>query len=69
MLWHLARQPDEAVLREYGPASELVIEGRAGSGFVEDASCFHRAIAPIDTASGSSCSSATAEALSPRDRS
>lgn len=47
MLWHSARQPDEAVLREYGRASELVIEGEAGEGFVEDASCFHKALAPV----------------------
>jgi hypothetical protein len=47
MLWHSARQPDDAVLRRYGTASELVIEGAAGSGFVEDASCFHKVLAPV----------------------
>ena len=46
MLWHSARQPDEAVLTEYGRASELVIEGEAGDGFVEDASAFHKALVP-----------------------
>ena len=46
MLLHSARQPDEAVLRQYGASSELIIEGGAGSGFVEDASCFHKALVP-----------------------
>ena len=46
MLWHSARQPDEPVLRHYGPAAELVVEGPAGTGFVEDASCFHKALVP-----------------------
>jgi hypothetical protein len=47
MLWHSARQPDEAVLRRYGAASELTIEGPAGFGFAEDTSCFHKALAPV----------------------
>jgi len=47
MLWHSARQSDETVLRHYGPESELTIEGRAGSGFAEDTSCFHKALAPV----------------------
>jgi hypothetical protein len=46
MLLHSARQPDEAVLEHYGAASELIIEGPAGSGFIEDASCFHKALIP-----------------------
>ncbi len=47
MLWHSARQSDEAVLRRYGAASELTIEGPAGSGFAEDTSCFHKALVPV----------------------
>jgi hypothetical protein len=47
MLWHSARQPDEAVLRRYGAESEVVIEGEAGSGFIEDTSCFHKALVPV----------------------
>jgi hypothetical protein len=46
MLLHSARQPDEAVIQQYGANSELIIEGEAGSGFVEDASCFHKALVP-----------------------
>jgi ectoine hydroxylase-related dioxygenase (phytanoyl-CoA dioxygenase family) len=46
MLWHSARQPDEPLRAEYGAANELIVEGAAGSGFVEDASCFHKALAP-----------------------
>lgn len=47
MLWHSARQSDDAVLREYGQSSELVIESDAGEGFIEDASCFHKALVPV----------------------
>lgn len=47
MLWHSARQSDETVLRRFGAASELVIEGEAGSGFAEDASCYHKALVPV----------------------
>jgi hypothetical protein len=47
MLWHSARQSDAAVLRHYGPESELVIEGEAGFGFIEDASAFHKALVPV----------------------
>jgi hypothetical protein len=46
MLFHSARQSDDVVLAEYGAASELVIEGEAGTGFVEDASAFHKALVP-----------------------
>ena len=48
MLWHSARQPDETVLRRYGAANELTIEGPAGSGFAEDTSCFHKALTPAN---------------------
>jgi hypothetical protein len=47
MLWHSARQSDDAVLRHYGPESEVTIEGEAGFGFVEDASGFHKALVPV----------------------
>jgi hypothetical protein len=46
MLLHSARQSDEAVREHYGATSELIVEGKAGSGFVEDASCFHKALIP-----------------------
>jgi hypothetical protein len=47
MLWHSARQSDDALLRRYGAESEVTIEGPAGSGFAEDTSCFHKALAPV----------------------
>lgn len=46
MLLGSARATDEAVLRQYGPDRITVIEGKAGSGFFEDAACYHRAIPP-----------------------
>ncbi len=42
------RQGREAIRRYYGEENEFVIEGPAGTGFVQDASCYHRALAPID---------------------
>lgn len=46
MLLGSARATDEAVLEQYGPDRIAVIEGRAGTGFFEDAACYHRAIPP-----------------------
>jgi hypothetical protein len=46
-LFASARQHDEEVYAVYGEAKSLVIEGSAGTGFIEDTSCFHRAIAPV----------------------
>ena len=43
-----ARQSDAAIQAHYGKARELVIEGRAGYGFMQDASCYHKALAPVD---------------------
>lgn len=42
------RQDRAAITRYYGEKNELVIEGPAGTGFVQDASCYHKAMAPID---------------------
>jgi len=33
----------------YGAGSAIIIEGPAGTGFVEDTSCFHRALPPIQS--------------------
>lgn len=41
------RQPDEAILDYYGKDSEIVIEGKAGLGFVQDPSCFHKLLSPL----------------------
>ena len=46
MLLHSANQPDEIVLKHFGKESEVVVEGGAGYGFLEDASCYHKALAP-----------------------
>ena len=46
MLLHSANQPDEVVLKHYGNESEVFVEGGAGCGFLEDASCYHKALAP-----------------------
>jgi hypothetical protein len=46
MLLHSANQPDEVVLTHFGKESEVVVEGGVGCGFLEDASCYHKALAP-----------------------
>ena len=46
MLLHSANQPDEVVLTHFGKESEVFVEGGAGYGFLEDASCYHKAMAP-----------------------
>jgi hypothetical protein len=43
MLLGPAVQPADEVRRQFGAENEIVIEGPAGMGFVQDASCFHRA--------------------------
>jgi hypothetical protein len=43
-----ARQGDEAVRAQYGAARERVISGPAGTGFLQDSSCYHKALAPHD---------------------
>lgn len=43
-----ANQPEEKVFGHFVRARELIIEGPKGTGFVEDASCFHKALVPLD---------------------
>jgi hypothetical protein len=48
-LWMLltsASQADKTVLGHFGEGNEVVLEGPAGFGFLEDASCYHKALAP-----------------------
>lgn len=45
-LFASARQEDLEIYETYGRDRALVIEGSAGAGFIEDTSCFHRALAP-----------------------
>lgn len=41
------RRTDAEILAHYGAARERVLEGPAGTGFIEDAACYHRALAPV----------------------
>lgn len=43
MLFGATSASEEAVWTEYGREHELIVEGPAGMGFVQDASCYHRA--------------------------
>jgi hypothetical protein len=42
-----ARLSDSEVINYYGKDNVLTIEGSAGLGFVEDTSCYHKALSPI----------------------
>jgi hypothetical protein len=41
------RRSDAAVLGCYGADSVVVVEGAAGSGFLEDPACFHKVLPPV----------------------
>ncbi|HTV48098.1 MAG TPA: hypothetical protein VMG59_06605 [Phycisphaerae bacterium] len=43
-----ARKGDAEVNAAYPAKDILVIKGRAGTGFIEDTSCYHKAIAPVE---------------------
>jgi len=43
-----ARLSDEEAFRTYGREAERTLEGPAGFGFLEDASCYHKALPPED---------------------
>jgi hypothetical protein len=45
-----ARRSDDEILKHYGADRELTLVGAAGFGFIQDSSCYHRALAPIDRA-------------------
>lgn len=47
-LFGSANQDDAAVEAYYGREHVLMIEGRAGMGFWQDSSCYHKALAPKD---------------------
>jgi hypothetical protein len=51
MLLGSATASEADVRRQFGIENETVIEGRAGLGFVQDTSCYHRA-SPRPTATG-----------------
>lgn len=46
MLLHSANQKDETVFEYFGNDNEVLVEGAAGYGFLEDASCYHKALPP-----------------------
>ncbi|MGF1461328.1 MAG: hypothetical protein ACFBSG_20155 [Leptolyngbyaceae cyanobacterium] len=41
------KQTDAEILDHYGKGRELLIEGKAGFGFAQDPSCFHKLLPPI----------------------
>jgi hypothetical protein len=43
-----ASRSDADIRAHYAADREIVIEGKAGLGFVQDASCYHRALAPVE---------------------
>jgi hypothetical protein len=45
-LMGVARLPDAEALAAYGRDAERIVEGAAGFGFLEDSSCYHKALAP-----------------------
>lgn len=47
MLLSTASKPDEAIRRHYGAENELIVEGPAGTGFLEDPASYHKALAPV----------------------
>lgn len=46
MLWGSAVASEQQVYHQFGRENEIVIEGPAGTGFVQDTSCYHRASPP-----------------------
>ncbi len=42
-----SRQTDEAIESHYGKEKIVCLQGAAGSGFLEDTSCYHKALTPI----------------------
>ena len=40
------RTPDQVLLDYYGQENELLIEGKAGFGFMQDPACFHKLLPP-----------------------
>ncbi len=46
-LLNSARRSNDEVFTYYKKDDELLIEAKAGSGFLEDTSCYHKALAPI----------------------
>jgi hypothetical protein len=45
-LFGSARLDDDAALADFGPERIIAVEGPAGTGFIEDSSCYHKATPP-----------------------
>ena len=43
-----ARQEEEKLEQDYNKNDFIFVEGSAGHGFIEDTSCYHRALKPIN---------------------
>lgn len=43
-----ANVPQDEVFAQFGADRAMIIEGPAGTGFLEDTSCFHRAMPPLE---------------------
>ena len=43
-----ARQTKESLEKDYSKNDFIIIEGKAGHGFIEDTSCYHRALIPMN---------------------
>lgn len=46
MLWGSTVASEEQIYLQFGRENEIVIEGPAGTGFIQDTSCYHRASPP-----------------------
>lgn len=49
-LFGSARRTDSEIRAYYGPDREITLVGPAGFSFIQDSSCYHRALAPSDRA-------------------
>lgn len=48
MLWGSANASEREVFDRFGEDRQLIVEGPAGTGFIEDTSCYHRVMPPKD---------------------
>lgn len=44
--WASTRQRESVVLKRYGSSRAIILEGKAGFGFLEDPACFHKVLPP-----------------------
>jgi hypothetical protein len=46
-LWGSVKKTDEEIAGFYPAQDIITVEAKAGSGFLEDTSCYHRALTPV----------------------